>query len=242
MPKLKVHVGDKFGDLVVEKIYLANGMRCVCRCKCGNTIDLYTSALLKRKNPTCGCERLQPTPRKIPDRFLDMKGKVFGDLEVIDVYKLGYLNKQGMNPVMLRCKCVKCGSVTEPRASAVLSGQIMGCNKCNLKNLDKGREISKEASVEGTKITLIDGRRHRNKNNTTGFNGVSHRGNRYRAYIYFKRKQYSLGIYDTPEEAAAARKEAEERIYGGFLQWYAETYPEQWERITHGTMNKKKER
>ena len=54
---------------------------------------------------------------------------------------------------------------------------------------------------------------------------------RYRSYITFKRKQYSLGCYKKLEEAIEARKKAEENIYGGFLEWYKGTYPKEWEII-----------
>ena len=32
-------------------------------------------------------------------------------------------------------------------------------------------------------------------------------------------------------EEAQARKSAEENIYGNFLKWYQDTYPEEWKRI-----------
>lgn len=231
MAKQKVHVGDRFGDLVVEKTYMTNAMRCVCRCKCGNTIDCYTSALLVRKNPTCGCEKRERPSKEIPDRLLAMKGKVFGSLEVLDVFRPTPPGNQGVYVTKLRCRCLNCGTVTEPSASAVLRGAIKSCRTCNRKIREMAKDAIDASFVGGTNVTQIDGRRRINKNNTTGYNGVSRIGDRYRAYITFRRKQYNLGIYKTPEDAAAARKEAEERIYGNFLQWYAETYPEQWDKI-----------
>ena len=33
------------------------------------------------------------------------------------------------------------------------------------------------------------------------------------------------------EDAVAARKAGEKAIYGDFLKWYAETHPEQWEKL-----------
>ena len=40
--------------------------------------------------------------------------------------------------------------------------------------------------------------------NTTGYNGVSKSGKRFRAQITINRKTKSLGTYDTPKEAALA--------------------------------------
>ena len=109
---------------------------------------------------------------------------------------------------------------------------INSCKDCLKTNLDLGHDFVKNAAVDGTLISAIDGRRAINKNNTTGYNGVNiTKSGRYRAYINFKRKQYHLGVYDTAEEAAEARKIAEQKIYGDFLKWYAETYPDKWEKI-----------
>lgn len=39
-----------------------------------------------------------------------------------------------------------------------------------------------------------------------------------------------INIYDKIEDAKAAREKAEKEIFGPFLEWYAENYPEQWEK------------
>ena len=44
-------------------------------------------------------------------------------------------------------------------------------------------------------------------------------------------EQYYLGAYENIEDAIAARKAGEKAIYGDFLKWYAETHPEQWEKL-----------
>lgn len=50
-------------------------------------------------------------------------------------------------------------------------------------------------------------------NNTSGVKGVSHRRNKYRAYIDGK----SLGVFHTLEEAVAARRAAEMRLHDPLL-------------------------
>lgn len=40
-----------------------------------------------------------------------------------------------------------------------------------------------------------------------------------------------LKMYSSIEDAEEARKKAEGKIYGEFLEWYAETYPEEWKKI-----------
>lgn len=40
------------------------------------------------------------------------------------------------------------------------------------------------------------------------------------------KKNYYLGIYSRFEDAVRARKEAEDRIFGEFLKWYYDNYPD----------------
>jgi len=56
--------------------------------------------------------------------------------------------------------------------------------------------------------------RKKNKNNTTGISGVSQFNGRFRATIGVDHKVISLGLYDTVESAANARKAAEKKWYG----------------------------
>lgn len=50
------------------------------------------------------------------------------------------------------------------------------------------------------------------KNNTSGYRGVAKKRNKWQAYINYGGKRISLGVYDTKELAAEARKNAEEKI------------------------------
>lgn len=52
--------------------------------------------------------------------------------------------------------------------------------------------------------------------NTSGFKGITHRGNRWLAYISFQNRKRYVGSYRTPEEAAEAYDEAALRLFGDF--------------------------
>lgn len=69
--------------------------------------------------------------------------------------------------------------------------------------------------------------------NTTGIRGVSYNKayGKYYSYIGFKGKLYGLGFYAKKEDAEEVRKRAEKELYGTFLDWYAENFPEKWERM-----------
>lgn len=57
-----------------------------------------------------------------------------------------------------------------------------------------------------------------NKNNTSGFKGVSYLAHvrKWRAYVMKEHKQYHVGLFATPELADAARQEAAQILHGEF--------------------------
>ena len=56
--------------------------------------------------------------------------------------------------------------------------------------------------------------------NTTGYRGVYLIKGKYVAKIVFQKKAYFLGTYDSVEQAAEARKEAEEILYDKVSDFY----------------------
>lgn len=59
--------------------------------------------------------------------------------------------------------------------------------------------------------------RTKNKNNTSGFKGVGRRpGGRWYAKLQHRGEVYTLGTFDTPEEAARIYDDAARRIHGDF--------------------------
>lgn len=156
-------------------------------------------------------------------------GAVFGDLEVIGV--AGIRQYCGRRKVFVSCRC-SCQNIVDIPLCRLKSGQARTCGHNRAENLKAGKKLTEYAQKGGSLVTAIDGRRTVNKNSQTRITGVSRmQDGKYRAYITFQRKQYHLGSYTDLEDAKRARKTAEEKIYGPFLEWYASTYPEQWEKI-----------
>ena len=224
-----IAIGDKFGMLTVTDITInpKNKNRVYhCVCECGERVTRTRAGLVDAKFPNCGCRHESPA---ISAEMQSMIGKTYGNLTVVDVKRgkdipelhlpEGHLE---LNKVFAVCKCNVCRGISYPRATALRTGAIKNCRHNQDVNLCKGRDVWKENSVYGTNLISIGGNRSVNKNNTSGCNGVSyHEKNRkWRAYITFQHKQYYLGMYENIEDAIAARKEAEERIYGNFLEWY----------------------
>jgi hypothetical protein len=58
--------------------------------------------------------------------------------------------------------------------------------------------------------------RGKQKNNTSGFKGVTADGQRWRARIALDEKYHCIGTYDTPEEAARVYDESAKELHGEF--------------------------
>lgn len=214
MERKKIESGVQIGKLTVlsPTEERKNGYRIwLCGCACGNTISLDTRTLQRGTVRDCGCET------KVKAGQRDVSGQRFGRLVALE--PTAQRNKSGST--IWRCRC-ECGKETVVRYGNLISGHTKSCG-C----LQAG--IAKETLkwIDGTSVTLLEARRARPiSSNTSGYNGVyfSQSAQKWVAQITFKGETYYLGSYLRVEEAAQARKSAEERLYGEFLDWYYEMH------------------
>ena len=129
----------------------------------------------------------------------------------------------GQHKWLCRCDCGK-----EIYATTYLlrigNVQSCGCFKAESSRLNVRKARANNTVAFGTdlekirkSVTNCEGR------GQTGYRGVFLTGNekkKYRARITFQGTVYDLGCYEEIEEAIAARKEAEEKLYGDFFTWY----------------------
>lgn len=118
------------------------------------------------------------------------------------------------------CKCLNCGKIFNKTQHNLTSGRCVSCGCAKRENSKKN--INKYLSqVENTNLSTINSNKP-GKANTSGVKGVSYRKttNNYVAYIGFKGKLNIIGYFKTLEEAAAARKQAEEKLYKPILEKY----------------------
>lgn len=180
-----------------------------CRCDCGGEVDAPLHQLATGYRKSCGCLS--------HPQLKDYVGKRFGKLVVLE-----YAGKRaGMH--RWRCVC-DCGKETIVGQTLLQSGktQSCGCRK-------EEAICEKMAFVDGTSVTLLERASTRLiASNTSGYNGVyqNKKNKKWTAQITFKGKTYYLGAYSHIEDAVKARKKAEERIYGEFLEWYYDTHPQ----------------
>ena len=230
--------GEIFVERRAEQKKYGNPMyECTCKI-CGKKYTWLPSYISKYAENGCPeCMKKTAEERKNAKKIEEWKkdiGKKYGNLTIVDFSeKKAYAKGYPKIPYM-RCLCGKCGKYTEIPLHRLRTGGAKECAACAKKNLKEGRKIMHELyQADGSSLSNIKEDRKRNKNNTTGFTGVSYlpKCGKYRAYIVFRRKQYSLGLHETRNEAHEAYLSAKKRLHGGFVEWYKETYPEKWEKI-----------
>jgi hypothetical protein len=164
-------------------------------------------------------------------KVLDLTGQKLGRLLILEK-----TNKRTKSRgVIWKCQC-ECGNIIEIGSPSLKNKLTQSCG-CLRK--EKAKEIGKKTHVKNfkdyhqdifkfkTNIPCIQSK-NLNKNNISGTTGVtwakSH--SKWRASIMFQNKNYFLGYFTNIKDATKVRKIAEKRLFGEFLEWYYENYPE----------------
>lgn len=114
MSKLIDLTNQKFGKLTVlhkdtERI-TKNGSYWVCQCECGKIKSIKSSSLRRGEILSCGCLRNQRVQEIKYQQSLDMIGKTFGKLTVVERSE----RKGNSGEIYWICLC-DCGNLTEVR-------------------------------------------------------------------------------------------------------------------------------
>ena len=126
-------------------------------------------------------------------------------------------NRDPKGAVLWRCKC-DCGNEADVSYNNLVYGNMKSCG-CQKKEHDK-KLGSFLTHVEGTSIDMLRSKKIP-ADNTTGYKGVYLIKGKYVAKIVFQKKAYYLGTYDRIEDAAEARREAEEVVFDSVAEHYA---------------------
>ena len=221
------HVGETWGELNIIAAYRQNGrIYATCKCSCGKIFDSRYDSISSGKTTSCG-------------HLTQFQSKIFAGKEnKYGITAIRFLRKGEDSPIW-ECKCY-CGKLFEVQSRRFSQTKSCGCRdrKARIEQATKLKEnFVDPASVENTNIFQISEKKML-KNNTSGIRGVSWDSHKQKwlAQIRFKGKNYHLGRYVKKEDAAKARKEAEENLFGNFLEYYQKTFPDRWEAL----MNRKK--
>ena len=203
--------GMQFGELTVVRrteVSRGNGQEWLCRCSCGADYVVQGTLLVTGRRVQC------PGPAHPKEyAYVDVTGQRFGRLEAL--YPMPGRDKNGS--VIWHCRC-DCGRETDVSYNALRYANQRSCG-CQ-KQEHSQRLQTLLTHVAGTSVDILKSKKVPS-DNTTGYRGVYLVRGKYLAKIVFQKKQYFLGSYERIEDAAAARKEAEEVLFDGVAEYYA---------------------
>lgn len=212
--------GKIFDDLEVlhkaEKKERNGGTWWVCKCSCGNIVELPGTLLVKGRKTHCGCKTL---PKKY--HYVDITDKRFEFLTA------KYISKRDKGVVYWHCVC-DCGNEVDIPYNELMYSHRKSCGcKKEAHEQNLARLLT---HVGGTSVDMIRSKKLP-ADNTTGAKGVYLIKGKYVAKIVFQGKAYYLGTYTEFEDAAKSRKNAEELLFDGAVahyekwKWKAEADP-----------------
>lgn len=170
----------------------------------------------EEKLPPPDPQRYKKTKERGDKRLADYKkklvGKRFGRLVVLDVYI-----EKVKEDYTYRLKCIcDCGNIANPTLISVV-GKNANVTSCGCVRAERGEKMLESYLFKGTRVTNLQIK----ATNESGIKGVRKvPSGRYTATIWFQKRKIHLGTFDTIEEAAAARKEAEEKYFKPVLEEY----------------------
>ena len=205
--------GMRFGRLTAvrrldEKRGKDNSYLWLCRCDCGAEVKASVNDLTSGGCTGCGCAKSE----RLRAKAKDIAGEHFGKLRAI-----APTEKRADGSVVWRCIC-SCGKEVQVPYNSLVSGNTKSCG-C-LKRENPG-PAARMRYIDGTCVDMLEKRTLR-ADNTSGVTGVlrEKKSGKWRAVITFKGKTYYLGRFERLDDAARARRTAEEKIFGDFLEWY----------------------
>lgn len=113
-------IGKVFGRLTVIdcKVGKNGGVRCDCKCECGNEKkDIPLGDLISRHDTSCGCARTKYKE--------DLTGKTINYLTVIGVGE-PRIGKNGYKQKRWACKC-ECGNIINVEPARLVNGTVKSC-------------------------------------------------------------------------------------------------------------------
>ena len=201
-------IGTRFGMLTVQEQLPSDKSgkrRYLCLCDCGKETAVIGHNLTQGHTKSCGCIKQQ-----------DLVGMRFGKLTVLSLSDKRA--PRGARTVPLwECRC-DCGNITYKATDTLKNGEISMCSDCApLYASEKMRDCA--GYVGGTQISRLTSTKLISTN-TSGCRGVyfDKTSGMWRARLKFKGKLLNFGSYQNFEDAVKARKEAEERVFGEFLE------------------------
>ena len=178
-----------------------------CKCVCGNECDVLASLLVTGRKTHCGCKSAPPKYY-----YRDITGQVFNRLTAL--YPTQERTAKGQ--VIWHCRC-ECGKEVDVGYNELVYCDLQSCG-CKKKEHDELMQ-SFLTRIDGTSLDMIKSKKIP-IDNTSEVKGVYFQKGKWIAKIVFQKKQFHLGKFERIEDAAEARKAAEELIFDGSAKHY----------------------
>ena len=208
MPVKQDLTGQRFGFLTVtgqtepdEK----GRRRWICLCDCGKETAVLPSNLKRSPNVSCGCKKRN-----------ELTGQKIGRLTVLGRSDR-WATRGSRKRQLWECRC-DCGRVTYKATDQLTNPDMSMCQVCaGAYSAQKARENGGYES--GTQRTKLNTKTQESENRS-GIRGVYLDGKtgKYRARIKFRGVTHNLGTFLTLEAAVKARSNAEQELFGAFLE------------------------
>lgn len=220
---MKDYTGVRRGKLTVIG-YDIEKKKWKCQCECGGVAYFTSHQWIADEPRTCGCYK----------RRKDISGNRYGQL--VAVKPTGNIDKHGSAQWV--CKC-DCGNEVIVSLRHLRNGEVKSCGCLKVPTGQRLGETTRKHCVDGSDPYKLIGTAPR-KNNKSGYRGVYYdkEKRKYAATIWFKRKRYRLGRFDTAEEAYEAYLKKKEELHSQYLKEYAEEYPEEWQKVLASSTKK----
>ncbi len=122
--------GQRFGRLVViavdHKERDNSGNTTIvwrCKCDCGNEIAVSGVALRGGSTKSCGCLQAEQSAQRAKERTIDLRGKRFGLLTVVERVEL---DESGNGLGVWKCQC-DCGNIKFVQGYSLRKGMVTSC-------------------------------------------------------------------------------------------------------------------
>lgn len=194
-PRKRIEPGQKMGYL--RCIHQAEqsgfgGAVWLCRCGCGREIEVSEAMLISGVIRSCGCK---------PGKAANLQGSRFGKLTALRPVP----KRAADGSICWLCRC-DCGNYALVSSNKLNTGHNASCG-C-VQNIP-----AQEAKtyIDGTCVEIMLSKTIA-KNNTSGYRDVARKRDKWQAYINYGGQRRNLGTFETKEEAAEARRRADELV------------------------------
>lgn len=215
-------IGRRFGRLIVEKKAesLNHRARFLCVCDCGNTKLVLGQSLLSGHVKSCGCLHVEKSRQRIEEYNLSegreahgqTKSRLYGIWEGMKTRCLKSTHHSFPNYGGRGIKVCREweNSYTAFRDWSLANGYS---DDLSIDRIDVNGDYCPE-NCRWVSASIQAANKRITSRNTSGVVGVSFNKNtkKYAAYITKNYKMVWLGAYDTLEEAAKARRAAEDQL------------------------------